>query len=114
MRELPIKATIRLWDTYLSEEGSSGFARFHLYVCAAFLKEWKAELLKRTGMNCIKIGLAGKSILRDYFQENMTSRKPFLLLKICFPGRPIFKQLVKRQLYKNRSSRKIYSQRLFS
>jgi hypothetical protein len=42
MRELPIKATIRLWDTYLSEEGGNGFARFHLYVCAAFLKEWKA------------------------------------------------------------------------
>ena len=25
------------------------------------------------GMNCIKIGLPGKLILRDYFQENMTS-----------------------------------------
>lgn len=53
MRELPIKATIRLWDTYLSEEGSSGFARFHLYVCAAFLKEWKAELLKRTDFHTL-------------------------------------------------------------
>ena len=27
-----------------------------------------------TGTNCIKIGLPGKSILGDYFQENMTSR----------------------------------------
>ena len=34
------------------------------------------------GGNCIKIGLPGKSILRDYFQENITSRRPFLLLRI--------------------------------
>ena len=27
-----------------------------------------------------KIGLPGKLILRDYFQENVTSRRPFLLL----------------------------------
>ena len=40
-----------------------------------------------------KIGLPGKSILRDYFQENRTSRRPFLLLRISFPGRPIFIQL---------------------
>ena len=29
-----------------------------------------------------KIGLPGKLILRDYFQENMTSRRPFLFLRI--------------------------------
>ena len=45
------------------------------------------------GGNCIKIGLPGKSILRDYFQENRTSRRPFLLQRISFPGRPIFIQL---------------------
>ena len=45
------------------------------------------------GGNCIKTGLPGKLILRDYFQENMTSRRPFLLLRISFPGRPIFIQL---------------------
>ena len=45
------------------------------------------------GTNCIKIGLPGKSILRDYFQENMTSRRPFLLLRLNFPGIPIFNQL---------------------
>jgi hypothetical protein len=45
MRELPIAATIRLWDTYLSE--NDGFSRFHLYVCAAFLIRWKQELLCR-------------------------------------------------------------------
>ena len=52
MREIPIKATIRLWDTYLSEEGD-GFSRFHLYVCAAFLIHWKAELLKKTDFHTL-------------------------------------------------------------
>ena len=46
------------------------------------------------GVNCIKIGLPGKSILGDYFQENRTSRRPFLLLRFDFPGRPIFIQFV--------------------
>ena len=46
-----------------------------------------------SGTNCIKIGLPGKPILRDYFQENKTSQRPFLLLRINFPGRPIFLQL---------------------
>ena len=47
----------------------------------------------RTGMNCIKIGLPRKFILRDYFQENMTSRGPFLLPRISFPRIPILIQL---------------------
>jgi len=42
LRELPLNATIRLWDTYLSE--SDGFNKFHLYVCAAFLCRWKQDL----------------------------------------------------------------------
>ena len=42
--------------------------------------------------NCIKLGLPGKSILRDYFQENRIPRRPFLLLRIRFPGRPILIQ----------------------
>ena len=46
------------------------------------------------GGNCIKIGLPGKSILRYYFQENRTVWRPFLLLRISFPRRPIFIQFV--------------------
>ena len=42
LRELPLTATIRLWDTYLAEP--DGFNKFHLYVCAAFLCRWKQEL----------------------------------------------------------------------
>ena len=48
---------------------------------------------KLPGTNCIKIGLTGKSILGDYFQENRSPGRPFLLLRISFPGRPIFIQL---------------------
>ena len=42
------------------------------------------------GGNCIKVYLPGKSILGDYFQGNMTSRRPFLSPRTTFPGRPIF------------------------
>ncbi|KAL6739164.1 hypothetical protein Aduo_012647 [Ancylostoma duodenale] len=42
MREIPLRATIRLWDTYLSEP--NGFSQFHSYVCAAFLRTWSRQL----------------------------------------------------------------------
>ncbi|KAJ1925229.1 GTPase-activating protein [Tieghemiomyces parasiticus] len=45
MREVSLKNTIRMWDTYLAE-GSSGFSEFHVYVCAAFLVKWTDVLLK--------------------------------------------------------------------
>ncbi|RHY34881.1 hypothetical protein DYB32_002405 [Aphanomyces invadans] len=35
MRECPLNAIIRLWDTYLCED--NGFESFHVYVCAAIL-----------------------------------------------------------------------------
>ena len=41
-----------------------------------------------------KIGLPGKSILGDYFQENMTSPRPLFILRISFQGRPILIQLL--------------------
>ncbi|XP_028968980.1 TBC1 domain family member 22B [Galendromus occidentalis] len=44
MRELPLRCTVRLWDTYLSE-GDTGFSVFHLYVCAAFLKHFSKSLM---------------------------------------------------------------------
>ncbi|ORZ25237.1 rab-GTPase-TBC domain-containing protein [Absidia repens] len=46
MRELPLKSTIRMWDTYLAEGSSEGFSEFHVYVCAAFLVKWSAKLQK--------------------------------------------------------------------
>ena len=43
------------------------------------------EVKTKSGMKSIKIGLPGKLILRDYFQEDMTSQRPFLLPRISFP-----------------------------
>lgn len=44
LRELPLRAVLRLWDTYLAEE-RAGFENFHVYVCAVFLKEHEEKLL---------------------------------------------------------------------
>ncbi|KAG7289652.1 hypothetical protein NEMBOFW57_006027 [Staphylotrichum longicolle] len=44
MREISVKNTIRMWDTYMAEE--QGFSDFHLYVCAAFLVKWSDKLVK--------------------------------------------------------------------
>ncbi|KAJ7379427.1 hypothetical protein OS493_016664 [Desmophyllum pertusum] len=46
MREMPLRCTIRLWDTYLAVE--NGFASFHLYVCAAFLKQFSRDIVEET------------------------------------------------------------------
>ncbi|XP_061187749.1 TBC1 domain family member 22B-like isoform X2 [Saccostrea echinata] len=44
MREIPLRCTIRLWDTYQAEQ--NGFADFHLYVCAAFLVRFTQDVLR--------------------------------------------------------------------
>ena len=44
MREVNLRCTIRMWDTYMAEE--QGFSEFHLYVCAAFLVKWTEQLVK--------------------------------------------------------------------
>ena len=47
MRELPLQAIVRLWDTLFSEDsGGSGFEDFHVYVCAAFLKHFSETIQK--------------------------------------------------------------------
>ncbi|KAI1725120.1 rab-GTPase-TBC domain-containing protein [Ditylenchus destructor] len=51
IRELPLDATIRLWDTYLSEE--YGFSQFHIYVCCAFLRQWSKRLLRENDFSSI-------------------------------------------------------------
>lgn len=43
MREVSVRNTIRMWDTYMSE-GSEGFSEFHVYVCAAFLVKWTTKI----------------------------------------------------------------------
>lgn len=44
MREVSVRNTIRMWDTYMAED--QGFSDFHLYVCAAFLVKWSEQLMK--------------------------------------------------------------------
>mmetsp|Transcript_4272 Transcript_4272/g.8382 ORF Transcript_4272/g.8382 Transcript_4272/m.8382 type:complete len:513 (-) Transcript_4272:1925-3463(-) len=44
MRELPFPLMIRVWDAYVSEP--DGFAVFHVYVCAALLHSFSAQLRK--------------------------------------------------------------------
>lgn len=55
MREITIRNTIRMWDTYLAEE--QGFSEFHLYVCAAFLVKWSEQLVKMDFQVCL-VGMA--------------------------------------------------------
>lgn len=43
LREFNLPCVIRLWDTYLSE-GGAGFEDFHVYVCAAFLCQFSAQV----------------------------------------------------------------------
>lgn len=61
MRELPLRCTIRLWDTYLSEPDGCGSVL--LYVCAAFLRHWREHLIKQRDFqvgNCSVSVLVGK------------------------------------------------------
>lgn len=44
LRELPLHAMLRVWDTYLSEE-RGGFENFHVYVCTVLLKTFKDKLM---------------------------------------------------------------------
>lgn len=46
MREVSVALIIRMWDTYLSET-PLGFNLFHVYVCAAFLIKFSAELKEK-------------------------------------------------------------------
>lgn len=45
LRELPLRAILRVWDTYLSEE-RGGFENFHVYVCTVLLKMFKDKLME--------------------------------------------------------------------
>nr|CCA24407.1 conserved hypothetical protein [Albugo laibachii Nc14] len=42
MREIPLEAIVRVWDTYLCED--NGFESFHVYVCAAILMTFGEQL----------------------------------------------------------------------
>lgn len=65
LRELPLRAIMRVWDTYLSEE-EGGFENFHVYVCAVFLKTYRETLLN------MQVGNADKNfIIAPTMMKNM-------------------------------------------
>ena len=90
LRELPLNATIRLWDTYLAEpDGFRWFhknyflrgtnferefcSKFHLYVCAAFLKRWKSELEQKKDFQGILLFI---QVLVVYFSMDIINTVP--------------------------------------
>ncbi|VVC36531.1 Hypothetical protein CINCED_3A016178 [Cinara cedri] len=85
-RELPLKCSIRLWDTYLAE--SDCFATFQLYVCAAFLLHWRQELLEEKDFQGLMI------MLQNLQTQNWTDTDISLLvaeayrLKFTFADAP--------------------------
>ncbi|POS83264.1 RabGAP/TBC [Erysiphe pulchra] len=82
MREISVKNTIRMWDTYLAEE--QGFSEFHLYVCVAFLVKWSDKL--RT-MDFQEIMM----FLQALPTRNWTEKDIELLLSEAFIWQSLFK-----------------------
>lgn len=79
MREISVKNTVRMWDTYLvrpcgvldkwnamvdndiclrQAEGPDAFSQFHLYVCSAFLVRWSDKLREMDFQVCESRSLA--------------------------------------------------------
>ncbi|BFZ57978.1 GTPase-activating protein [Savitreella phatthalungensis] len=52
MRELSVRCTTRMWDTYMAE-GPLAFSDFHLYVCTALLVKYSKEIQARDFQNII-------------------------------------------------------------
>ncbi|KAG0262889.1 GTPase-activating protein [Mortierella polycephala] len=82
MREVTLQHTIRMWDTYLTEH-PHGFSEFHLYVCAAFLTKWTAELKQ---MEFQEIML----FLQDVPTEDWQEKDIELLLSEAFMWKSLF------------------------
>ncbi|KAF9087049.1 GTPase-activating protein [Mortierella sp. GBA35] len=82
MREVTLQHTIRMWDTYLTEH-PHGFSEFHLYVCAAFLTKWSAELMR---MEFQEIMLFLQDVPTDDWQEKEIE----LLLSEAFMWKSLF------------------------
>ncbi|KAL1894717.1 GTPase-activating protein [Sporothrix stenoceras] len=82
MREISVKNTIRMWDTYMAEE--NGFSEFHLYVCAAFLVKWSSKLC---GMDFQEVMMFLQSLpTRDWTEKDIE-----LLLSEAYIWQSLFK-----------------------
>lgn len=81
-RELPLRCTIRLWDTYLAE--SDSFASFQLYVCAAFLLHWKTQILEESDFQGLMI------LLQNLPTHNWTGSHISLLVAEAYRLKSLF------------------------
>ncbi|CCJ29520.1 unnamed protein product [Pneumocystis jirovecii] len=82
MREISVKNTIRMWDTYLAE-GQSAFSDFHVYVCAALLVKWSSRLLKMDFQEII-------IFLQSLPTQNWTYKDIEILLSEAFLWKSLF------------------------
>lgn len=59
MRELPLGAIVRLWDSYFAESGPDERSTLHLFVCSAFLIHWKRLLLEQCDFQGLMMAVQG-------------------------------------------------------
>ncbi|CDQ86913.1 unnamed protein product, partial [Oncorhynchus mykiss] len=86
MRELPLRCTIRLWDTYQAEP--EGFSHFHLYVCAAFLVRWRKEILDQRDFQGLMILLQNLPTMHWGNEEVSVLLAEAYRLKFAFADAP--------------------------
>ncbi|XP_029017012.1 TBC1 domain family member 22A isoform X3 [Betta splendens] len=86
MRELPLRCTIRLWDTYQAEP--EGFSHFHLYVCAAFLVKWRKEILEERDFQGLMILLQNLPTMHWGNEEVSVLLAEAYRLKFAFADAP--------------------------
>ncbi|XP_065119515.1 TBC1 domain family member 22A isoform X2 [Paramisgurnus dabryanus] len=86
MRELPLRCTIRLWDTYQAEP--EGFSHFHLYVCAAFLVRWRKEILEEKDFQGLMILLQNLPTMHWGNEEVSVLLAEAYRLKFAFADAP--------------------------
>uniref|UniRef100_A0A671KSB5 Rab-GAP TBC domain-containing protein n=1 Tax=Sinocyclocheilus anshuiensis TaxID=1608454 RepID=A0A671KSB5_9TELE len=86
MRELPLRCTIRLWDTYQAEP--EGFSHFHLYVCAAFLVRWRKEILEEKDFQGLMIMLQNLPTMHWGNEEVSVLLAEAYRLKFAFADAP--------------------------
>lgn len=84
MREISLKSTIRMWDSYQSD-GMDSFANFHIYVCAAFLIKWSAKLKTMEFQDILMFLQSVGNITRDWGDKDIE-----LLLSEAFMWKSLF------------------------
>lgn len=94
IREFPLGIIIRLWDSYLSEGeddcivagDATGFAHFHIYVCAALLEKWKPLLMEMQEFQDLAL------FLQKLPTDQWTESDAELLLSRAYVLKSLFKE----------------------